>query len=72
MCVLSLNILKFKIQNFWMILNVHIVNEREMSLHISCNRFWCLTPITNTWTNQFCLVVIYLRCIKFNINQQIK
>jgi hypothetical protein len=46
--------------------------EREMGLNISYNRFWWLTSITNHMDRLVCLVVIYLRCIKFNINQQRK
>jgi hypothetical protein len=46
--------------------------EREMGLNISYNRFWCLTSITNHVDELVCLVVIYLRCIKFNTNQQRK
>jgi hypothetical protein len=44
--------------------------EREMGLIISYNRFWCLTSITNHVDELVCLVIIYLRCIKLNTNQE--
>jgi hypothetical protein len=44
--------------------------EREMSLIISYNQFWCLTSITNHVYSLVCLDVIYLRCIRFNISRE--
>jgi hypothetical protein len=43
---------------------------REMGLTISYNRFWWLTSITNHVDYLVCLDVIYLRCLRFNINQE--
>jgi hypothetical protein len=45
------------------------LSEREMSLINFYNQFWCLTSIANHVDKLVFLVVIYIRCIKFNINQ---
>jgi hypothetical protein len=41
-----------------------------MGLTISYNRFWWLTSITNHVDKLVCLDVIYLRCIRFDTNQE--
>jgi hypothetical protein len=41
-----------------------------MDLIISYNRFWWLTSNTNHVDLLVCLDIIYLRCIRFNTNQE--